>query len=155
MNNGVVAALRAAGPGDVERLLEYIRALYAADGTIPFVREAAREAVERLIADSSLGRAWLIEANGEIAGYLVVVFGYSLEWHGRDAFVDELFVEPARRSAGIGTEALRLAETACREAGVKALHLEVEHTNTRAQELYRRAGYVDHQRYLMTKVLEP
>jgi diamine N-acetyltransferase len=86
-------------------------------------------------------------------GYLVAVWGYSLEWHGRDAFVDELFVEPGRRGRGIGSRALELAQEECRRAGIRALHLEVERPNTRAQELYRRMGFRDHDRYLMTKVL--
>jgi len=37
--------------------------------------------------------------------------------------------------------------------GVKALHLEVERTNTAAQAFYRKIGFKDHSRYLMTKWL--
>ncbi len=40
---------------------------------------------------------------------------------------------------------------ACRELGVRALHLEVERENVEAQALYRRIGYKDHDRYLLTK----
>ncbi|HEX2680374.1 MAG TPA: hypothetical protein VHQ03_03690 [Candidatus Dormibacteraeota bacterium] len=35
--------------------------------------------------------------------------------------------------------------------GVHALHLEVTHANTGAQQLYRKFGFEDHDRYLMTK----
>ena len=45
------------------------------------------------------------------------------------------------------------AEGVCRGRGVRALHLEVERENTRAQSIYRRAGFVDHDRYLLTKWL--
>jgi ribosomal protein S18 acetylase RimI-like enzyme len=37
--------------------------------------------------------------------------------------------------------------------GVTALHLEVDHGNDPALELYQRAGYQDHDRNLMTKRL--
>jgi len=37
--------------------------------------------------------------------------------------------------------------------GVNAIHLEVDHGNDPAIELYRRAGYEDHDRFVMTKWL--
>ena len=49
-------------------------------------------ALERLVADDSLGRAWVIRAAGEgaeHAGYMVVTLGFSIEHGGRDAFVDQ------------------------------------------------------------------
>jgi ribosomal protein S18 acetylase RimI-like enzyme len=145
--------LRRASRADMDRLLEMIRSFYVEDGTIRYVPERLRPAVEELMDDQSLGRLWLIDAGRSGVGYLVAVWGYSLEWHGRDAFVDELYVEPPFRSRGIGSRALALAEEECRSAGIRALHLEVERPNTRAQELYRRLGYRDHDRYLMTKIL--
>jgi ribosomal protein S18 acetylase RimI-like enzyme len=39
------------------------------------------------------------------------------------------------------------------EMGVNAVHLEVDHGNDPALELYRRAGYRDHRRFLLTKWL--
>jgi ribosomal protein S18 acetylase RimI-like enzyme len=148
-----IVALRRASRADMDRLLGMIRAFYVEDGTIRHVPDRLRRAVEELMDDRSLGRLWLIDAERSGVGYLVAVWGYSLEWHGRDAFVDELYVEPPFRSQGIGSRALTLAEEECRSAGIRALHLEVERTNTRAQELYRRLGYRDHDRYLMTKIL--
>ena len=38
-------------------------------------------------------------------------------------------------------------------AGVSALHLEVERQNEAAQGFYRRLGFKDHDRYLMTRWL--
>jgi diamine N-acetyltransferase len=80
-----------------------------------------------------------------------VTIGYSIEFGGRDAFLDELFVSADSRGRGLGTRALEVAAEACREAGIVALHLEVDHANTAAQRLYRRHGFVDHDRYLMTR----
>ena len=90
-----------------------------------------------------------------VAGYLVVCFGWSLEFQGRDAFVDELYVREAFRGQGLGTRALEVAADLCRASGVRALHLEVERRNTRAQDVYRRAGFVDREYYLMTRRLAP
>jgi GNAT superfamily N-acetyltransferase len=86
------------------------------------------------------------------AGYLVICFDYSLEYRGKGAWVDELFVHSSHRGQGIGTQFLELAESASRQYGAQFLHLEVNHGN-KALELYRRRGFVDHQRFLMTKSL--
>ena len=93
----------------------------------------------------------MIEADGGPVGYVVLTLGFSLEFHGRDAFVDEIYIRAQYRGRGIGGKALAFAEGACRSLGVRALHLEVERKNTAAQAVYRKVGFKDHDRYLMTK----
>jgi ribosomal protein S18 acetylase RimI-like enzyme len=109
-----------------------------------------RRALGALIEDERFGWAWVMEDPGPV-GYVVVTIGYSIEFGGRDAFVDELFVSAEARGRGLGTRALEIAAEACRAAGIVALHLEVDRGNTAAQRLYRRHGFVDHDRYLMTR----
>lgn len=139
-----------AGPGDEELVLAMMRELYAHEA-IYFDEARARAALSRLLADDSLGRVWVARVEGEPAGYLVLTLGYSLEFGGRDAFVDELFVAERFRGSGLGKRAIAKAVEACRELGVPALHLEVERANTGAQGLYRRLGFHDHDRYLLTR----
>lgn len=137
---------------DVDRLLEMMTDYYAFDH-IPFDPEAARRAVRQLLADPGLGRAWLIESAGGAIGYVFLTFGYILEFGGKDAFVDELYLIPAFRSRGIGGQALTFVETEARKLGIRALRLEVSRDNLQALELYRKRGFAVHDRYLMTKVL--
>jgi ribosomal protein S18 acetylase RimI-like enzyme len=113
--------------------------------------DAARRSLARLMRDPSLGRLWMICDGDTPVGYLALTFGYSLEFHGRDAFVDELFIAASHRGRGWGRRALRHAEAACREDGVKALLLEVTPDNTAAATLYRTSGFEDHDRRLMSK----
>jgi ribosomal protein S18 acetylase RimI-like enzyme len=143
---------RAASLDDVDTLLPLVRDFYAEDKH-PFDADAVRAALERLVQEPALGRAFLIEDGAALAGYLVVTFGYSLEFRGRDAFLDELYVAPAHRGRGFGREALGVAEACCLEAGVRALHLEVRHDNEAAQSLYRSWGFDDRESYLMSKPL--
>ena len=72
---------------------------------------------------------------------------------GRDAFLDELYVDEKYRGRGIGRRAMEFVEVQARGMGVNALHLEATHDNQPAIELYRRVGYFMHQRFLMTKRL--
>lgn len=140
-----------AQPADTETLIDMMRDYYGYDH-IPFDEPSARAALARLTDDESLGRIWLIEQEGQAIGYLAITLGYSLEY-GRDAFIDEVYLREPYRDQGIGQRAFALAEEACRALGVQALHLEVERDNTRAQAFYRKIGYEDHDRYLLTKRL--
>jgi ribosomal protein S18 acetylase RimI-like enzyme len=143
---------RPAKPGDVEAILAMMRGYYEQDG-YTFVEAEARAAALALIQDQHLGRLWVTCDGDAVVGYVAVALGFSFEYRGREAFVDELFIAESHRGRGLGREALELAEAYCRDAGVNALHLEVEGHRERALELYRRRGFEDFDRYLMTKWL--
>ena len=134
-------------------LLELMRALYDEDGSTPLREDAAETALRDLLAAPDRGLVWVIEQAGDAAGYLVLTWGYSLEFHGRDAFIDELYVAPSYRGAGLGRRAVEWAEDACRAHGAGAVHLEVEIDNERAHALYRRSGFAERGLRLMTKRL--
>ncbi|HEU4401351.1 MAG TPA: GNAT family N-acetyltransferase, partial [Candidatus Polarisedimenticolia bacterium] len=130
---------RPAGESDVDRLLGFMRSLYAVD-LLPFDASASRPVLERIVRDASLGSVWLVEIEGEPVGYVVLTLGYSLEYLGRDAVIDELYVDPAWRHRGIGSKTIEFVVDVCRSRGVRSVHLGVHEKNLRAQALYRRAG---------------
>ena len=125
---------------------------YAEEG-YPLDRALVRTVIDRLIGDPVLGRLWLILHAGEVVGYVAVCFGYSLEYHGRDAFVDDLYLRPDVRGKGLGTRVLEAVEPACRALGVRTLHLEVERGNRAAHALYRKRGFRHTDRLLLSKRL--
>ena len=137
---------------DIELLLQLMREYYAFDH-LPFDEQLARTALEKIFVDSSLGGVWMIQYERDTVGYLAITLGYSLEYGGRDAFIDEIYIRENYRGRGIGQRALAFAEDTCRSFGVRALHLEVEHANATAYNVYRKGGFIDHERYLMTKRL--
>jgi GNAT superfamily N-acetyltransferase len=143
-----------ADASDAETLLPLVREFYECEH-IAFDEADAREALRQILSDARLGRVWLIRYGAEAVGYIVLAFGFSLEFKGRDAFVDELFLRADFRGRGLGARALGVAAEACRAEGVRALHLEVERANATAQGVYRRFGFKDHDRYLLTKWIEP
>lgn len=139
---------------DLDTVLVLMRELFLED-RLPdqraFASARARSALTDLVNDPSVGTAWLICDGDTPVGYLAVTFGYSLEFHGRDAFIDELYIRPTHRGRGWGTRAIRHAETVAKSANIRAIHLEVGRKNRAAQGFYRKVGYADHDRYLMTK----
>ena len=110
-----------------------------------------RELALQLVENDALGRLLVIELNGELIGYAVIGFGFSLEFGGRDALLDEFYLRKAHRGEGIGTKVLQSIEALCRAKGIAAVHLEADYVNARVHEFYKRMGYRDHDRHLMTK----
>jgi GNAT superfamily N-acetyltransferase len=141
-----------AGASDVELLIELMREFYAIEH-LGFEEQAARRALAQILDDRRFGVIHVIRVDEEAAGYLVLTFGFSLEFGGRDALVDEIYLRENFRGRGIGKASLELAEAVCRQEEISALHLEVDRVNTRAQGVYRQAGFRDHDRYLLTKLL--
>lgn len=147
-----MTSFRPAEPADVDAIIAMMRGYYAQDG-YTFIESEARATALMLIDDPTIGRLWVACEGKTVVGYVAVALGFSFEYRGREAFVDELQIAESHRGRGLGREALEIAEAWCREAGVNALHLEVERHRENALELYRRRGFEDFGRYLMTKWL--
>ena len=139
------------GPGDRAALEPLVRAYYAEDG-LAFDEERQGAALTAVLDGDPLCLAWLVRIADATVGYVVLTLGFSLESGGRDGFIDELFVAPSVRGRGIGAKVLALIDQEARARDLKRLYLEVGHEK-RARGLYRRAGFVDHRRYLMSKYL--
>ena len=141
---------RLAAESDADTLLVFMREYYAFDGH-GFDADKARIALTALLRDSDLGLAWLILDRDTAVGYFVLCFGYSLEWLGRDAFVDEFYLREEYRGRGWGRATMTFLENAAQEAGVRALHLEVVRENGAALSLYRTMGFHEHESTFLSK----
>jgi ribosomal protein S18 acetylase RimI-like enzyme len=141
---------------DEQVLLRMMRNLAEQEpGAYYFDEPVVQEVLRKFLVSPELGQAWIFFEAETPVGYIVLTFGYSFEFHGRDSFIDELYIEPKYRRQGIGRRAMEFVEERARELGVHAIHLEVDQGNDPAAELYRRAGYDDHARFLMTRWLKP
>ena len=67
-----------------------------------------------------------------------------LRWRGRVGYpqLEDLWVQPARRNHGIGSEILGAVERAAGDSGAERLGLAVAVDNDGARRLYRRRGYL-------------
>jgi GNAT superfamily N-acetyltransferase len=143
-------SFRLAQPSDAELLMEFIQEFYEYDQH-PFDDYTVRSALLKLLSDEPLGRVWLIQDTNEAIGYIVLTFGYSLEYRGRDAFIDEFYIRESHRRQGVGRKTIQFVEEVCPSLGIQALHIEVERNNTAAQRFYRKVEFEDQDSYLMTK----
>jgi ribosomal protein S18 acetylase RimI-like enzyme len=121
-------------------------------------------AIDAALAGDALIRLFMIELLEEseqpsehaslLVGYLAISLGFSIEAGGRDAFIDEIYVEPQVQRRGLGKRAFSFADGLCRELGVRRICLEVERHNERAQALYKQLGFRDHERLLLSRRLD-
>lgn len=137
--------------GDEATLLSLARAFHEEDGHP--LTAAGERAIAMVCGGDPMAMAWFLRADGVQVGYAVLTLGFSIEHGGRDGFIDDLYLVPAARGRGVGRIALALIERIAAEHGVRTLHLEVERTNTQAEGLYRRLGYRETDRRLMSKKL--
>ncbi len=137
---------------DIVTVADFVRDFYALDDT-PYDRDNVVRVLSDIVGDATLGRVWLIMVDGDPAGYLVLTFGYSLEYRGRDCFIDELFIVQRHRGGGVGTAVIGLVADAAQSLRVHAIHLEVDRENYHAQALYRKTGFGGPERFLLTRWL--
>jgi GNAT superfamily N-acetyltransferase len=136
-----------------------MRAFYA-ESDFALDEERAAAGFEALLADARLGRVWLIESGGGASadddlaaapdepapaphadGYIVVAFGFAMEYGGMTAVVDDFYVRPESRGEGLGTAALVAVRQACEDLGMRAMRVAVGVDNLAAQAVYRSAGF--------------
>lgn len=147
------AALTLATPEHLPKLLPLIAAFQTEEG-VEVSEEHRLAAVSPLLEGQPYGVIYLIGPPRAPIGYIVISFGWSLEFGGLDAIIDELYIRKAVRGRGIATEVLATLPKALGEAGVRAMHLEVHDENASAERLYQRAGFRKRSRYhLMSLVL--
>lgn len=140
---------KTATKNDRNILLRFIEEFYQLEH-LPFNEEILSQCFDEIFSNDKLATIWLICADDKPVGYIVLTYGYSLEFHGRDAFVDEFYISKAYRERGIGKKTLEFVKTACQSLGIKAIHLEVNRENELGKNLYKKAGFVEHDRYIMT-----
>ncbi len=143
--------LIAAQNNDKREILGMMQQFYAIDD-YGFYPDQAGKTLDHFLKDPQLGALWIITQGKLQVGYIVLSFGFSFEYGGRDAFIDEFFLKEDFRGKGIGSKVMALVEEKAIKLGVKAIHLEVENHNDKALKLYANNGYSGNDRKLLTKI---
>jgi GNAT superfamily N-acetyltransferase len=134
--------MRKASLVDVQQLVSMMAEFYAGSPCTLNPRRATA-AFSSLLADERLGHIWFIQANSKDVGYVVVTYCYTMNYGGLSAVVDDFFIQPAFRGAGLGKAARAEVRSLCANSGIRAIHVETGHDNAPALAVYRRAGFVD------------
>lgn len=133
---------------DIPALVGLMRAFYG-ESDFPLPEAPAARTFAALLADPRLGRVFLLRADGEPAGFVVLTVVFSMEFGGLRGFVDDFFVAPAFRRRGLGAAALAAVRAEAEARGLRALLVETSHDNAKALGVYRQAGFTDSGHLLM------
>ena len=134
--------MRRATTADIPLLVDLMSEFYAEAG-YSLNPAHAGAAFAALVADERLGCVWIIQAEHQDVGHLVLTLRYAMEYGGLIACLDDLFVKRDWRNRGLGTKALFEARSFCENVGIRALTVEVGPDNAAAQAIYRRVGFAD------------
>lgn len=135
-----MASVRRALMADQDAVLALMRGYCKEVGT-PLSDEHLLDAIGPLIANEQLGDLLVAEQGEDLAGYLVITWGWGIESGGAEALIDEMFVAAEYRHQGVGTLLMTEAQSRASAKDVKVIFLETEQSNPESRELYDRLGF--------------
>ncbi len=141
--------IKQATEGDTSDIIRLMKQFYQ---HFDYTFETAKQTliVQTFLQNPHYGSIWLINFEEKTVGYLALTYGFTFEFGGKDAFLDELFVEEKYRSLGLGAEAIRFIQAKLTDLELNALHLQVEKYNQKAYKLYENLGFKDLKRDTLT-----
>jgi GNAT superfamily N-acetyltransferase len=105
--------IREAEPRDASAILRLIRALAEYEKLLDYVETNERQIRETLFAPHPRAFCLIAESRGEAVGYAVWLYSYSTFSGRHGIYLEDLFVLPENRGAGIGKELLRTLARRC------------------------------------------
>jgi ribosomal protein S18 acetylase RimI-like enzyme len=130
-----------AGLADVHTAAPLFSAYRAFYGQAPDIKAATEFLSTRIARDESivlLAR----DDDDRTVGFVQVYPAFSSTTLAPIWILNDLYVDDAARGTGVVDQLLETTATLAREAGCVAVELATQHTNSRAQAVYARHGYV-------------
>jgi GNAT superfamily N-acetyltransferase len=132
--------IRAAVPGDVSLILEFIRALAVFEREPDAVTATEADLLRDGFGPEPYYHCLIAEQDGTPAGFAFYFFNYST-WTGRPGlYLEDLFVNPEFRGLGIGKALLARVAAIAVEKNCPRLQWEVLDWNTPAVDFYAALG---------------
>ncbi|HEX6422269.1 MAG TPA: GNAT family N-acetyltransferase [Acidimicrobiales bacterium] len=132
--------IRPARPGDEGEILRLIRALADYEREPDAVEATAEGLRAHLFADASRVFAHVAERGGRVVGMAVWFLNFST-WTGRHGiYLEDLFVQPDARGAGVARALVRALAAEAAARGCARMDWAVLDWNEPAKAFYRRLG---------------
>ena len=114
---------------------------YSSDAVLhPIPRAYIERTADEALQSDAYAEIYLLECEGEPAGYGLTARTFSQEAGGSVLWIEELYIREQFRSRGLGREFFSYIEEKNKDRPAR-IRLEVEEENTRAASLYERLGY--------------
>lgn len=126
---------------DMEEVLDMMRVFYDSPAVLHKTSETVlRRDIEDCVGDNPFIEGFVFEEKDQIAGYSMLAKSYSTEFGGNCIWIEDLYIKTEYRGSGIGTQFFSYLEEKC-DKDIVRLRLEVERSNERAIEVYKKCGY--------------
>ena len=135
--------VRLASIRDRDEAVRLVRALLTELGGNPPPLEDLIPVYEGLVSNDGSGFVVIGEDVRRVVAVCTVSFLDSLRTTGRYAIIQEMYVDPERRSTGVGMEVLRLALEHAVANGCQTVELGTPYHGDRQIQFYRRAGFTE------------
>jgi GNAT superfamily N-acetyltransferase len=145
------AEIKIGSIADLEILLPLVGEFHEFE-ELQMTADLRKSSLATLLLNPNLGGVWLIYWDRQVVGYIAVCVGYSIQFGGKDAFIDEFYIRPEFRGKGIGRQTLESIKIAATDLDIRSIHLEVARTNTNAHRLYDRAKFKMRQKYVLMSI---
>ncbi len=125
---------------DREFMLAMMEDFYSSPAVLHAIpKENYIKTLNEVESNSSFADIFVLESEGERAGYALTAYTYSNEAGGKVVWIDELYVSPKFQGKGLGREFIRYIKSLFGEFA--RIRLEVEESNDGATRLYKREGF--------------
>lgn len=139
--------IRPATPADVPAMVQLVHDLAAYERAPEQCVLTAEMLHERLFGAAPAVHAQVAVAQNEVVGMAIWFLNFST-WDGvHGIYLEDLFVDPAHRGAGLGRALLAELARICVERGYSRLQWQVLDWNAPSIEFYRALGAVDLQEW--------
>ena len=133
--------IRQLTPQDRQFYIECSKAFYSSSAVVHDVDAKNFETTFNMLINNDPSVAgYILECDGERAGYFIASFAYSNEVGGLVMWCEELFVLPQYRQKGIASSMIEYVKANYAHK-VKRFRLEVTKSNARAARLYSQLGF--------------
>jgi GNAT superfamily N-acetyltransferase len=133
--------IRLAIVSDTEAISSLVKGYWQFEHIEGFDRVRTISLLNNFLKHENLGKCWVAEIDGQLKGYLLIVYVFSLEFGGPTAEIDEFFVTTEKRSSQIGAALLNAATQSLARDGFPQLQLQLGINNASGKRYYERQGF--------------
>lgn len=126
---------------DKDSFISMVSSFYKSEAVLHDIpKESIINTFNEIVSHSPYAKAYIIENNGQTAGYGLLSSSYSSEAGGMVIWIEELFIRDEFRGYGLGREFLHFIKSEF-SSKAKRIRLELTKSNESALRLYLSNGY--------------
>lgn len=131
---------REAVPADASTIIDFQLAMARETEDLELDREILTRGVNAVFTDPTLGRYFIAESDGQVAGSLMITYEWSDWRNGMVWWIQSVYVVPQFRRRGVYAGLYAHVKAMVEASAVRGIRLYVDKRNVPAQEVYTRLG---------------